>query len=123
MGNTVKERLSELTETDVYSMILFALYKISDNPKYTTLSELTYVLDRKNLIRFLECFGGLTIKVPTVEELTIMTDALLLYELTHLEDYTLEDALKEIDTEGISLKSLKVAYVSICDILSKYDKS
>lgn len=121
MGNTIREKLNSLSETDVYSMILFALYKLIDDPKYSTLSELAYILDRENLLKFLECFGGLTIRVPSVDELNLVTNALLLYELTHLENYSMEEALEQINLDNTPIKSLRATYATICDILANYD--
>ena len=89
----IKQNLDNLKSADIYSMILFALYKLIDIPEYSALSELAYVLDRKNLLNLCEYFGGITIKIPTIDELTELTDALLLYQ------YVKIDKLKELYTK------------------------
>ena len=64
---TIKEELNQLKETDVYSMLLFVLYKMRGIEEYSILSELAYILDKKNLLNLCEYFGGLTIKIPTID--------------------------------------------------------
>ena len=75
----IKTEIAKLKEMDVYSLMLFALYKIKDIPEFSTLSEMAYVLDKDNLLKLCEYFGGLTIKIPTVEELQSIIYALVLY--------------------------------------------
>ena len=69
----IKNELDKLKEYDVSSLILFSLYKLIGSPEYEVLSEMAYVLDRKNMIRFIEMFGGMTIRVPTISELETRT--------------------------------------------------
>ena len=65
--STINSNLNTLKERDVYSLLLFCLYKLSDIPEYSSLSELVYVMDKKNFLNFCEYFGGQTIKVPTID--------------------------------------------------------
>ena len=57
----IREALNRLNKTDVYSMLLFIIYKMRELPEYSTLSELIYVLDNENFIKFLNYYGGKTI--------------------------------------------------------------
>ena len=63
-----------------FSLILFLLYKLKDDPKYAILSELPFILDKNNLFNLLEYFGGRTITVPTKKELLNIITALSLLE-------------------------------------------
>ncbi len=63
-----------------FSTILYTLYKLGDNEKYATLSELPFILDGKNLLNFLEYYGGKTITIPTKEELLNVISALSIYQ-------------------------------------------
>ena len=54
----VRTALDSLDKDDIYSLMLFALYKLRDMPEYLALSELCYVLDGSNLPKFLTYFGG-----------------------------------------------------------------
>lgn len=101
-------------------MILFALYKLIDIPEYSALSELAYVLDRKNLLNLCEYFGGITIRIPTVDELTELTDVLLLYQYVKIDKRDYDEAVNEIGYKSSSLRTLKKNYNKICDILDNY---
>ena len=46
----IKEELAKLKDSDIYSLIMFALFKIRDIPEYSAISELSYLLDKKNLL-------------------------------------------------------------------------
>ena len=110
-----------LTKKDTYSLILFLLYVLKDDPKYVALSQLAYVLDFKNMLNLCEYFGGLTITVPTIEELETVTYALTLYqdvELCHKDFQTCLKKLalpKSLEEEVVSL------YGRIIEILSNYN--
>ena len=66
-------------DKDIYSLCLFVLYKLTDIPEYTTLSELSYILDKDNMLKFCQYFGGSVIRVPTISELESTMSLLLLY--------------------------------------------
>ena len=76
----ITENLKKLRTTDIYSLVLFALYKMRDIPDYRVLSELVYILDRDSLLRLCEYFGGNTIQIPTLDDLQVVLYCLLLYE-------------------------------------------
>lgn len=71
--------LDLLKETDIYSMALFILYKFMEVPEYSSLCELPYILDKENLLKLCQYFGGQTIKIPTVLEFKGILNAILLY--------------------------------------------
>ncbi len=116
----IKQKLDNLKMADTYSLILFALYKLIDIPEYSALSELAYVLDKNNLLNFCEYFGGVTIKVPTIDELTELTDALLLYQYVKIDKKDYNESVAEIGYESKDLRSLKKNYLKICEILDNY---
>lgn len=78
MSRTNQEILS-VKELDIYSLILFALFKLRDIPDYLVLSELVYILDKDSLLKLCEYFGGTTIHIPTIDELESLLYSLLLY--------------------------------------------
>ena len=59
----IKTELDKLTTSDIYSLMLFALYKSNELPEYSTLSQLAYILDKEHLLQLCEVFGGLTINL------------------------------------------------------------
>jgi hypothetical protein len=102
-------------------MILFALFKMSDIPEYATLSELVYILDKDSLLNFLECFGGLTIKVPTIKELKQIINTLLLYQLVQIEKIPMKEALEQLSLKEFQNKDILDSYGKICGILESYN--
>ena len=104
---------------DIWTLLLFALYKIKDLPEYSTLSELAYILDKKSLLKLCEYFGGITMNIPTIEDLENLTKSLLLYQYTIIEHKTYDEAIKLLgDTDNLRL--IKSNYVKLCNILDKY---
>jgi hypothetical protein len=80
MTTSLKTNLDNLHLSDVYSLMLFVLYKVQDIPEYAVLSELCYLLDGSNLNRLFTYFAGQTVTFPTKEEMSILSNALLLYQ-------------------------------------------
>lgn len=108
--------------TDVYSLIMFALFKLREVPEYSSLSELAYILDGKHLFNFLEYFGGTTIKIPTLAEFKVVIESLLLYQYVNIENIEYNQAIKLLDiTEDISIKDVKNCYAKLVDILNTYE--
>lgn len=116
-----KEEIAKLKTVDIYSLILFALFKLRDIPEYSTLSELVYVLDKDSLLKLCEYFGGLTLKIPTVEELESLVYSLLLYEYVNIENMSYKDACDIIGHSSKDLRKVKSDYNKLVEILDKYD--
>ena len=119
----IKENLLTLHDMDIWSLILFVLYKIKDIPEYSTISELAYVLDKDNLLKLCEYFGGLTIKIPTIDELELLIHSLVLYQYVNIDHIDYDKAIELIGKESIDLRAVKSGYLKICEILSKYNFS
>ena len=122
----INEDLDKVTDKDLFTMVFFALYKLKDDMNYATLSKLSFLLDKKSLLNLVECFGGMTITIPTMKELSIVLNALLLYSYVDIEHIDESKALRLIANENnnvFSMKEIKSAYTSIKEILSKYDFS
>ena len=113
--------LEELNKEDLYSLMLFALYKLKDTPEYSTLSELVYILDKESLFNFLNFYGGLTITIPTMYDLKKMIYALMLYQQVNIEGNDLQSTLRKINVEEVTIKDLKEAYYKICEVVSNYE--
>ena len=47
----IKEELAKLKDIDVYSLMLFAMFKLGDIPQYACLSEVMYILDKGSLVK------------------------------------------------------------------------
>ena len=117
----ISKNIKKLNTTDIYSLILFVLYKIKEVPGYSTLSELVYVLDKKNFLSLIEYFGGKTITVPTMEELEILIYCLVVYNGVNFENKDYEKMLKELPVESHMLKQIRAMYSDVQEILSDYE--
>ena len=117
----VRTALSELDKDDIYSLMLFTLYKLRDIPEYLTLSELCYVLDDSNLPKFLSFFGGMTLKVNTLKDMRVVLSALKIYQYVNIEKGEFEAALKASVTDDISVDEVKDAYIKICEVMQSYE--
>lgn len=116
----IKEELVKLKEMDIYSLILFSLFKLRDIPEYSTLSELAYILDKDNLLKLCEYFGGITIKIPTIDELESLVYSLVLYQYVDIDKMDYKDAINIIGHKSSDLRKVKSDYIKLKEILSKY---
>ena len=117
----IKNDLNVLNTTDIYSSMLFVLFKIKDIPEYSSLSELAYVLDKENMLNLCEYFGGQTIKIPTVEELQSLIYSMLLYQYVKIEKIEYDKAIKMIGYESKDLRKIKSDYIKLCEVLENYE--
>lgn len=120
MNNTIRKELDNLKMSDTFSLILFVLYKIRDVKEYSTISELAYILDKETLLNLCEYFGGITIRIPTIEELNSLVNSLLLYQYINIDGYSYKEAIDKIGFDSFQLRQIKKDYNNICSILSKY---
>ena len=123
MKKETKEKLASMKMTDVYSLILFAIFKMKEIPEYSTISELSYVLDGNSLFNFLEYFGGTTIKVPTLSEFKVVVESLLLYQYVNVEGMNYNQAVKLLDlsSAGVTIREVKSCYSKLVNILNEYE--
>ena len=119
--DNISKALEPLKTVDIYSIVLFTIFQLKQDPKYSTLSELCYILDNDSFINFLEYYGGKTIKVPTMAEFKDIVDAICLYDLVNFEGEDFNKAIKKLDIKDSSVKSLKQNYTNICKILENYE--
>lgn len=117
---TINSQLDNLQEKDIYSLMLFVLFKLHDSKEYSALSELAYILDKDNLLRFLEYFGGLQIAVPTIDDLEVVLEGLFLYLKVNIEhkDYTQE--CNNIDKPLEDKRKVIECYEKIIELLKDY---
>ena len=122
MKTSIKNSLNTLHLSDIYSLILFIIYKLQDVPEYAVLSELCYLLDGSNLTRMLTYFAGRTITIPTEEEFTDMTNALLMYQYINLDGMSLVEAQAKLeDTTPKQRERITDIYLKILPIMKNYN--
>lgn len=122
-GNKVtKQDLNTLHLSDIYSLMLFIMYKLQDVPDYATLSELCYLLDGANLTRLLTYFSGKTLQVPTQEEFANVSKALLLYQYINLDGNSVSEAQVKLGTLTPKQKDqIMEIYLRIIPIMKSYN--
>ena len=119
----IKDNLNKLKESDAWSFLLFALFKMREIPEFTSLSELVYILDKSALLKLCEYFGGQTLTIPTINELEEMVYGLLLYNFIDIEHLSETEAFSKLPQNTFSNKRLKQAYVNIKETLNTYEFS
>lgn len=88
--------ISLLDKKDTYSFLLSAIYAASADPEYMLLSDLLYVLDSKNFKKFLSLFEGQTLKIPSLQELTKMLTAMMIYAYHDIDNKPMDIVLKDL---------------------------
>ena len=122
MRTSIKANLNSLHLSDIYSLILFIIYKVQDIPEYAVLSELCYLLDGANLTRLLTYFAVKTVTFPTEEEMATMTNALLLYQYINIDGMTLVDAQAKLeDITPKQMEKITDLYLKILPIMRQYN--
>jgi hypothetical protein len=122
MKTSIKSKLDSLHLSDIYSLMLFVMYKIQDIPEYAMLSELCYLLDGANLTRLLTYFAGKTITIPTEDEFANMSKALLLYQYVNIEGKSLTEAYSNLkDTTPKQKEQITDIYLKLIPIMNKYN--
>lgn len=116
----MNSELDKLKTKDVYSLILFILYKIKDNDKYSTLSELAYIVDKESLLNICQYFGGLTITIPTIDEFEDILNVLLLYQKVDVEGRDLDKTLDDFGIRRRNKENMITLYQQVQSILSNY---
>ena len=111
----IKEELNKLTTEDIYSMMLFVLYKSTDIPEYSSLSQLSYILDKESLLKLCTFYGGLTITIPTVEQLKELLDGMLMFQLVDIEHQNFDEVSLQFD------KGTVTTYLNIKRVLKDYN--
>ena len=122
MKNSIKKSLNNLHLSDIYSLMLFVLFKVQDIPEYALTSELCYLLDGANMTRLLTYFAGKTVTFPTESEMKIVTNALLMYQYINIDGETFTAAQNKL--ENLTKKEKEAVtelYVKLLPIMKQYN--
>ena len=110
-----------LKSNDIYSLMLFILFKIRDIPEYSTLSDLIYILDKESFLNLCEYFGGLTIKIPTIDELEIVVYSFILYEKVDIDKLSLSNEIENLNIDRYKRQKVLDTYFKVKEIMNEYD--
>lgn len=118
----IKATLNSLQLSDIYSLMLFIMYKVQDIPEYAVVSELCYLLDGSNLTRLMTYFAGKTITIPTEEEFAIVTSALLMYQYINIDGESYANAQAKLnDLTAKQKDKASELYLKIIPIMRQYN--
>ncbi len=122
MRNSIKKNLNALHLSDIYSLMLFVLFKVQDIPEYAVTSELCYLLDGANMTRLLTYFAGRTVTFPTESEMKIVTNALLMYQYINIDGDTFVAAQNKLEKLTKKEKdNVTELYVQLLPIMKQYN--
>ena len=123
MRTSIKSRLDSLQLSDVYSLMLFLLYKVQDIPEYAVLSELCYLLDGSNILRLFAYFAGKTITFPSEDEFVTLINALLLYQYINIDGLSMAAAQDKlsIDLDSKQKDRIMGLYLKIVPLIKQYN--
>ena len=119
--SNILKALEELDKEDIYSLILFVLYRLKDVSEYSILSELIYLLDNKSFTNFLSYFEGQTIKVPKISDLMDIINALLFYERKINTDASDDEILTLLNIPKKDKQQIISTLSLISSIIEEYD--
>ena len=117
----MEENLEKLTEKDIYSILFIALYKLNDIREYSNINSLITVLDKENFFKLIKALGGQTIKIPTVEEIMTIVNALLVYQNVNIEGQDMKKAFDFLALSPDEIIKVKEAYLVLCEVLKGFN--
>lgn len=122
MKTSIKQNLNSLHLSDIYSLMLFILFKVQEIPEYAVTSELCYLLDGANMTRLLTYFAGKTVTFPTEAEMAAVTHALLMYQYINIDGDTFTVAQNKLgDLTNREKDKATELYVQILPIMKQYN--
>lgn len=119
--SNILRALEELNKKDIYSLILFVLYKLKDNPNYSTLSELIYILDNDSFSRFLAYYGGSTITIPTIDDVRKVFNAICFFERKNNTEMSDDEILADLNIKKKDYLDILNTVSIIENLLEEYD--
>lgn len=122
MKNSIIKNLNSLHLSDIYSLMLFVLFKVQEIPEYAVTSELCYLLDGANMTRLLAYFAGRTITFPTESEMRVVANALLLYQYINIDGDSFTAAQEKLKKVTKKEKDkITELYIQLLPIMKQYN--
>ena len=115
---SLKKNIEKLNKEDTYALMMVLLYASKNNPKYSALNELAYLMDEASFKNFIKYYGGQIIRVPTYEEMENSLKTLLLYQFYKVESQDWQTALKLAGfspSETLSAKRRLIKFIEHID--------
>ena len=117
---SIKNELNNLKTADIYSLLMFTLFQCRNTDEYSSLSELAYILDEKNLLSLLEYFGGTTITIPRIDELELLLCGLNVFKSVNIDNMSVEDSLQSYSNSRFNIEDVQKTYLQIANVMTNY---
>ena len=121
MKENLTEVLSRLSDPDAYSVMCSFLFDLKADPKYTVLSELCYMCDKKSFLNIIKYLAGTSIKIPTAEEFSDCAKLILLFQYYEIEGLPWKEAIEKSGYNDISGRKAKCRLEKLKNTLSQYN--
>jgi len=102
-----------------YYMALMILYFLKDDPKYSTISEMVYLLDKQNFLNLVQYYGGQEIYVPEKDEIMLALKTILLYQYRVINKMPWSEALIKAGFNPSESHIARGLYISLEQVLEK----
>lgn len=113
--------LNKISKEDAVSVATSLLYSLKGFPQYAVTSELSYILDYENFIKLVKYYGGMTIRIPTTEEINDLLSILLLYQYYEVEGLSWSESLSKSGIDEEDSQSVRVKLINLKKILSSQE--
>lgn len=117
----INELVSKLKKPDIYSIICGFLFSLKDDPKYSTLCELSYLMDVDSLLNILKYFEGQTVKIPTRAEFKECVQILLLFQYFEIEHKSWKESLELAGFPSSKGKKIKSDLDKLKQVIESYN--
>lgn len=88
------------SDSEIYYLALALLHILQKREGFSDTARLALILDKENFDRIIDNCGGMTIAIPTREEVNRALRTLIYYQLRFLKNYPMDQALEE---SGVSM--------------------
>lgn len=119
MDNTPQD-LSNISSEDAYSLAILLLSMVKDDPSYSSLGELPYIINHQAFIDLIRYYEGQTIRIPTIAEVKKMMRVLLTYQYYLVEKYPWHEAIVMAGYDESESRSAERYLRNFMDVLAKY---
>jgi len=116
----LKKDLNTLKDSDLITIILYCLYKLTDKKEYSVISELAYILDKDSFYNLCATLGGTTITIPTLDEYKKILNVLLAVEYVSNGE-SFETIREKLNITDDDLPDFLNIYELLVEILNNYE--
>lgn len=118
----ITKDLNTLRDDDLITILLYCLYKFTDDPDYATISELAYTLDKDNFYKMCATFGGTTLRIPTLDEYRMLVKVMLIFQYVNADGLSFVEACEKADVQNMDLDEISNLYSLMSEVLDSYEE-